>query len=232
MAAKSKLMLMSKIKAKKKPEHKAAVEGDAPRQRLDRPGRMRMRRADGGVTISEDSKKEVERLRDHGDKNAMIAAGKGATAGFLINRLGQAMGGSKPASRAVGTAAGLLGMGADERTKKAADAFRESNRIERGEAEPGKEDRAAGGRVKRADGGIVEDYIKPGLPTAVPAAIQSLARRYLPSRRDPEMEAKLKDAASNAATGAGGALMKAGLRPSGKAVDGKEDRKRGGRVCK
>lgn len=125
MAAKSKLMLMSKIKAKKKPEHKASVEGDAPRKRLDRPS-----------------------------------------------------------------------------------------------------------RVRRADGGIVEDYIKPGLPTAVPAAIQSLARRYLPSRRDPEMEAKLKDAASSAATGAGGALMKAGLGSSGKSVDGEEDRKKGGRVCK
>lgn len=93
-------------------------------------------------------------------------------------------------------------------------------------------DRPSRVRAKRADGGVVEDYIKPGLPTAVPAAIQSLARRYLPSRRDPEMEAKLKDAASNAATGAGGALMKAGLRPSGKAVDGEEDRKKGGRVCK
>lgn len=125
MAAKSKLMMMSKLKAKKKPEHKAAVEGDAPRQRLDRPS-----------------------------------------------------------------------------------------------------------RVRRADGGLVEDYIKPGLPTAVPVAIQSLARKYLPSRRDPEMEAKLKDAASSATTGAGGALMKAGLRPAGKALEGEEDRKKGGRVCK
>lgn len=145
MAMKSKLMMMSKIKAKKKPEHKAAVEGDAPRQRLDRPSRVR--RADGGPAISEDSKREVERLRDRGDKNAMIAGAKGVAAGYLVNKLGRAMGQSKPFSRMIGTAAGIAGMGADERTSKAAKDIAESNRIERGEAEPGKEDRKKGGRV-------------------------------------------------------------------------------------
>lgn len=81
-------------------------------------------------------------------------------------------------------------------------------------------------RVRRAGGGIVEDYIKPGLPTGVPAAVQALASRYLPTRKDPEMEAKIKDAVS----GAAGSMMGKGV--SSKAVSGEEDRKKGGRVCK
>lgn len=86
------------------------------------------------------------------------------------------------------------------------------------------------GRMKRAEGGIVEDYIKPGLPTALPSAIAGLARKYLPTRRDPEMEKHIKDVLSSAPAGLAGNAMAKGV--SSKAVSGEEDRKAGGRVKK
>lgn len=159
MAMKSKLMMMSKIKAKKKPEHKAAVEGDAPRQRLDRASRMR--RADGGVTISEDSKKEAGRLRESanekmapGGLGVMSSAGAlGALIGLAATR-GRKM---PPMSRGekitAGAATGVGALGAKgvydvkDKVPEAKAQYDEAKRIERGEAEPGKEDRKKGGRV-------------------------------------------------------------------------------------
>lgn len=155
----SKLRMSAKLKAKKKPEHKAAVEGDAPRQRLDRPSRMR--RADGGPTISEDSKKEAAKLRASADaKTTSAGAGVLTAAGAASHLLGMALMRNKfvpftkgekltgAASGVAGTAGAAKAYADKDKVWDAKGEREEAARIERGEAEPGKEDRKKGGRVK------------------------------------------------------------------------------------
>lgn len=110
------------------------------------------KRADGGSTISEDSKREVARLRGEADQSrgsrnlsGGIAAGSGIL-GSVGNRLQRS--GFKPFGLAMGALSGAAHLASRREDK-------EADRIERGKAEPGKEDRAKGGKVCRAEGGPV-----------------------------------------------------------------------------
>lgn len=156
---------MMKKKLKKKPSKAMAVEGGASRPRLDRP----MRRAEGGPTISDDSKKEAARLRNEAEGDRRAAMGdalKGGAAilgGMALSRLGtrkaiNAYSAGRSPSKSAGAmdaaGTGLAGVGAvggagSSFLKSARGAGKdvEASRIERGEAEPGKEDRKRGGKV-------------------------------------------------------------------------------------
>lgn len=133
------------VKAKK-PAHSAliTVEGKAARPRLDRPGRKM--RADGGSTISEDSKREIDRIyqdspRSLGNTKALtMGLGAGAALAKTLPRPVRALGALVGAAGAKGTY---------DDSKRAWDDIEEMGRIRRGQAEPGKEDRKHGGRVKR-----------------------------------------------------------------------------------
>ena len=110
------------------------------------------KRADGGSTISEDSKREVARLRGEADQSrgsrnlsGGLAAGSGIL-GSVGNRLQRS--GFKPFGLAMGALSGAAHLASRREDK-------EADRIERGEAEPGKEDRKHGGKVSRAEGGPV-----------------------------------------------------------------------------
>lgn len=155
-----KTSLLARLKAKKADPKKKpmTVEGSAARPRLDRP--MRMKRADGGPTISKDSEDEAKRLkRSADDKAAPAGAGVlagGVALGHLIGRAAVS-GLGRPFTRAdkIGTAlsTSVLG-GAGTKAYLDRDKIRESmaerkeaERIERGQAEPGKEDRKRGGKV-------------------------------------------------------------------------------------
>jgi hypothetical protein len=145
---------------KKKPRFEPiTAEGAAGKPRLDRPMR---KRADGGrTTISEDSKREARRLRDEGVGEIAAGAVKGAPGAALM---GAGLGGYRGHMRsirppgAVGKAvwgamtaagAGLAGDAAVRHGVRAGNALDEAERIERGEATPGQEDRKHGGRVKK-----------------------------------------------------------------------------------
>lgn len=106
------------------------------------------RRAEGG-RISEDSQREAKRLNAQANYDALVSLGKGAAAGYALNKFGQAIGGPKTASRILGAVTGLSVAASDERRKRSDAAASEARRIEAGLAEPGKEDRKHGGRVKR-----------------------------------------------------------------------------------
>ena len=116
------------------------------------------KRADGGSTISEDSRREASRLRkDDSDlsvwplaKDAMIAGIGSMIHGASKKLPGRALG---RAFQGLGAAGGALDVGMG--TKGFLDKRSEARRIERGEAEPGKEDRKHGGKVCRAEGGSV-----------------------------------------------------------------------------
>lgn len=141
----SKLRMFAKLKAKKKDDKKATVEGDAPRQRLDRPSRMR--RADGGPAISKDSKQEAARLRADANESARMAGSLGGWGGGAL--LGTKIAGAGKVGRILAKgAAALAGVGTAAEAANAVSKTTEANRIERGQAEPGKEDRKRGGRVK------------------------------------------------------------------------------------
>ena len=142
------------VKAKKT-AHSApiTVDGKAARPRLDRPGRKM--RADGGSTISEDSRREAARLRGEATsgvnktagelvKDAMIAGSGSVIHGLSRGRSGRAFG---RAMQGLGIAGGALDSGVG--IANHISSSNEARRIERGQAEPGKEDRKSGGRVKR-----------------------------------------------------------------------------------
>lgn len=114
----------------------------------------RVKREDGGSTISKDSKEEAAKLRDSSGskaKSALFSAGS-AAATALANRI---PGGGKIA-RGIGH--GLTGINAgfavDSIRNSRKDAA-EADRIEKGQAKDGEEDRKSGGKVCRAPGGPV-----------------------------------------------------------------------------
>lgn len=120
------------------------VEGNKPKPRLDRPARAsggRVCRADGGVTLSEDSKKMAAKLREDASDDQKRAIFNGGVAAML----GGLTKGSKVGKALFGANALMAGTGALSATGKRL----EAREIERGRAEEGKEDRKRGGRVAR-----------------------------------------------------------------------------------
>lgn len=130
-----KLRLM--MKAKKKPDAKKpmTVEGSAARPRLDRPGRMN--RAEGGPTLSPEAKRGVteNELKEFG-KNIVGGALAGFGGATMVGRGLKGVMKGLPIS-----AASVPVFGSARRSGE------EAKRIEKGQAEPGKEDRAKGGKV-------------------------------------------------------------------------------------
>lgn len=130
------------------------VEGGSARPSMGKASRM-MRADGGGVQISEDSKGEAKRLRDSANermsaKKTMDDVASGAKtmiAGGLIHglsrgKVGRAIGST---GMVAGPAAAAATMGSD--MIKAGAERKEADRIERGMAEPGKEDRKNGGGI-------------------------------------------------------------------------------------
>lgn len=136
------------------------ADGGSARPSFAKP--MRMKRADGGPTISEDSKKEIARIK--GDVDAAgLEAGKraavGAGVGYLAAKgLGKAFGAPARLSdkAAFGTLGALSGMASGDSEDVFKKGVPEMERLRKGRAEPGKEDRARGGsvmaRAKMRDG--------------------------------------------------------------------------------
>lgn len=146
----AKMSLMARMKMKKADPKKKpmTVEGQAARPRLDRPGRMK--RAEGGPTISEGSKKEAARLREGAKTDANFALGHGAVG--LLNTAGAAASAKRLPGFAIGNLAGGI-WNANEMRKSGNAADKKlaaASRLEKGQApDDGKEDRAKGGRVKK-----------------------------------------------------------------------------------
>lgn len=122
------------------------ADGGSARPSFAKP--MRMKRAEGGPTISEDSKKEAAKLRDEERSNrgsAIMHGGIAALAGSMSK-------GSKVGKLLTGANVLSAADSAYRMEKNKA----EADRIEKGAAEPGKEDRARGGsvmaRAKMRDG--------------------------------------------------------------------------------
>lgn len=150
--SKTKLMMAAKLK-RKAPEAKkslGSVDGASARRSFSKP--TRMKRAEGGTTISEDSKREIARLKKEepasvGNPNALITGAGAATAyhGLAKSKwpipVRGLMGGL-----GIGTAA-MAGKKTAEDIGKMKDSTYEQGRIRRGMAEPGKEDRKRGGKV-------------------------------------------------------------------------------------
>lgn len=112
----------------------------------------RVKRQDGGSTISEDSKKESKRLRDEAGGDvwkgiAGSAAGTGAGLAALARKKGPGLLGL------AAPAAGLAVLG--KKVYDGANKASEARRIEEGKVKPGEEDRKHGGKVCRAPGGPV-----------------------------------------------------------------------------
>jgi len=127
------------------------VDGKPMRSSLAKPGRKRggaVCKADGGEIgaelskdrISEDSKRTAARLRDSSDAAGRVGVGMGSIG------LGTVLGAGRGLARRLGAAAIPAGVGIGALGTKE---LSEAKRIERGEAEPGKEDRKFGGRAKR-----------------------------------------------------------------------------------
>lgn len=141
MKTSRKMMMMAKIKKKSDEKKKPmTVEGSAAKPRLDRP--MRMKRADGGPTISDDSKREAARLREDQKIHTRVGAGEVA-----LGALG--LGTRRFPAKVAG---GLLGVLGARNGAKAVLNSLDADRIERGQATPGRED---GDEVKRKRGGKV-----------------------------------------------------------------------------
>lgn len=111
----------------------------------------RVSKADGGPTISQDSKDEAKRLRSEGNGDywkGLVAANIGNAALMThipgARGIGQKLGnGVKNAVTGLGWATGVKGV------KNSFDKSAEADRIEKGQAKEGEEDRKSGGRVKR-----------------------------------------------------------------------------------
>jgi len=119
----------------------------------------RVKKADGGSTISEDSKTEAKRLRSAASEDVMsgvgtalhtlpVMIGGAALTALSKGRLGRAIG----SSATMGSA--LAGAGASaSRVHAGIRKGDEARRIERGLVRDGEEDRKSGGRVNRSVGG-------------------------------------------------------------------------------
>lgn len=143
-----KTSLLARMKAKKADPKKKpmTVEGSAARPRLDRP--MRMKRADGGPTISDDSKKEAARLEEESNKKywgGLGAGNLGNLALFATTPGARGLARLGNGAKYIGAGAGW-GLGAHA-VKRSFDDSTEARRIKEGKAEPGKEDRKRGGKV-------------------------------------------------------------------------------------
>lgn len=147
-----KTSLLARMKAKKADPKKKpmTVEGSAARPRLDRP--MRMKRADGGPTISKDSKEYVDEKRKaasgHGEDatlGALSAAGLGAMR-LMSPGAPKFMKGLLTAGAGLNAGTGAMSAARRSQLKSEAD------RVERGIATSGRED---GDEVKRKKGGKV-----------------------------------------------------------------------------
>jgi hypothetical protein len=128
------------------------VEGESARPRLDRPMR---KRAEGGSVLSEDSRRRarderVGALTDAGDAAAEVAKDgittfggtvlRGLSRGRLGRGAGRALQGLGVVSAPIDTAIGA---------NKVHGRLDTARSIERGEPEPGQEDRKHGGAVKK-----------------------------------------------------------------------------------
>lgn len=134
MSYKSKVMAMAKGMKKGGVKKRLSADGEPTRGGISRP----MRRADGG-RISEDSKREAEKLREEARSDRRSAIMNGGIAAMV----GSISKGSKIGKLLTGANV-LAGLGS---AASSVMNNREANRIERGEAEPGKEDRKRGGKV-------------------------------------------------------------------------------------
>lgn len=164
--SKTKLMMAAKLK-RKAPEAKkslGSVDGASAKRSFSKP--TRMKRAEGGTTISEDSKREIARLRESAGKRMsadttmkdMKDGAVGMIGGQIINaasrgKIGKGIGNSLSAISGLGTAAKMGGDMIQANSER-----KEADRIEKGMAEPGREDgpklRAFGGRVKMRGGKV------------------------------------------------------------------------------
>lgn len=119
-----------------------APEGKAAKPSLARAMR---KRADGGrTTISEDSRREAARLRNEGAQKSTAAGIQGGIGTILATapRTGGRVG------HLLGKGVGVLNLGAAAGSYLGGQRnHAEAARIERGEAEPGHEDRKHGGKV-------------------------------------------------------------------------------------
>jgi hypothetical protein len=132
-----------------------APEGKAAKPSL---ARVMRRRADGG-RISDDSKREAARLRDRAVDEIGAGAVRGAPAAALTGAgLGGYLGHKRsirppgPVGKAIwgamtGIGGTLAGRTAVTHGNRAGGDLDEANRIERGQVEPGREDRKDGGAV-------------------------------------------------------------------------------------
>lgn len=141
----TKTSLLARMKAKKADPKKKpmTVEGSAARPRLDRP--MRMKRAEGGLVVSEKNREDAKKLREDADSHAGAVMGVGL--GTMAAHRGRFLPGrTKLLGQLAG--AGLTGAGAamahDDANKR-----RQADRAERGLVDDdGKEDRRKrGGKV-------------------------------------------------------------------------------------
>jgi len=128
------------------------VEGGSSRPPMSKP---RMMRADGGgVQISERSKEDIKRLESENAPRAARTAGAlaaGTTLGVMAAKGLAKLGGGKArlADKATFGGLGMVGgANADRETSdKLVSTDKEIDRLKRGMAEPGKEDRKNGGGI-------------------------------------------------------------------------------------
>ena len=81
---------------------------------------------------------------------------------------------------------------------------------------------------RRAEGGSVMDVLSAGLP----GGAASLAVRGIQKLRGDTSQKTVRDVAESAGSGSGGSMMGKAVSRAGRIAEGKEDRKKGGRVCK
>lgn len=136
------------------PGGRCEVDGKPAMDRLDRPGRKRGK-WEGGK-ISEDSKQTASKLRqeardadDSAPGRMLGTAALPILAGAVLHGVSRGRLG-RGAGKTLGTAGAALGtLGGGLALKDAYDKRSEADRIEKGLAKPGEEDRKFGGRAKR-----------------------------------------------------------------------------------
>lgn len=122
-------------------------------------GRVHMKkRADGGPTISNDSKLEAYRLRKEADKDNTGTKNFVDTQVPLGVGIGTMLGARGKIAKGIGALGALYGASnlnkAKERIDTKAARDDEIDRIEAGRAKPGEEDRKRGGRVSKSDSAV------------------------------------------------------------------------------